>query len=246
MNNYSGPSAKTFYCSFQECPWEATASRGPLVNHLNSLHLPAGQVPAPTWIHLMGLWQCQACNLLIPAGKLCKGFRHAESGRPAQGPVHRLDDPEPADSPSVVEILQLRSTTLRHIPLGARAHCGKCLGQLLRDLVRELSWETLKRLLIFPKYVLQLPSRWGARHRAYNLRQIQERCSNIFDLPLNTLMEALQGDRPERPQRKRKRGLKPGETEDLYDEVLESQLQALISDGALGKALAFGRDSRRL
>ena len=94
----SGPSAKPFCCPWTDCPWEATGTRGPLIKHLNSLHLPAQQVPAPTWVHLMGLWHCQACNLLIQSGRQCTGFRHMERERPQEGPSHSLDTNTPTIS----------------------------------------------------------------------------------------------------------------------------------------------------
>ena len=90
-----------------------------------------------------------------------------------------LDSPEPQGTPTTLDILSLPGPTVRHIPTGARAHCGKALGQLLKELARDMSWEALQRLILFPRFVLQPPRRWGTRHTRYNLNQLQARCTSI-------------------------------------------------------------------
>ena len=230
----AGPSARPFRCPFPDCPWEPTGSRAPLIRHLNSVHLPAQQLPDSDWLQLMDQYHCQECNLLNTAGRPCSGFRHAETARPPTNKSSHLNAPEPLGTPTVSDILSLTTPTVRHIPTGARAHCGKALGQLLKDLARDMSWEALQRLLLFPRFVLRPPKRWGSRHKRHNLAQLQSRCTSIVELPLPLLFEALSN--APRPTRKRRRPQPPGSKGETYDEILEAQLQALVTEGAIGKA----------
>jgi hypothetical protein len=55
------------------------------------------------------------------------------------------------------ETLEARRPTIRHIPQGARALCGKRFGAVLRLLAPEQSWDALQRVSIFAKFVLQAP-----------------------------------------------------------------------------------------
>ena len=121
--------------------------------------------------------------------------------------------------------------------MGARGACGKALGYLLRNLCTLKTWDALSRLLLFPKYVLQMPARWGTKHRNSNLRSIIQRAQAIMEHPIPDLWAELNSSPlPRRSARKRTRPPSDGEAPDPYDEFLEGRLQSLIAEGALGKA----------
>jgi hypothetical protein len=167
----------------------------------------------------------------------CPGS-HVSQGEPPSTPKIPLDVGEPDSTPRMEDILRYHRPTVRHIPQGARSACGKSLGLLLRNLVTSPCWDSLQRLCLFPKYTLQTPPRWGKRHRLVNPERIVDRCRAILERPPPELWSELQTDSPEtRPSRKRRRPTKLDSGDpDCYDELLEAQVQALLSEGALGKA----------
>ena len=226
--------SQPFACPFPDCTWPPTSTRPPLLRHLNAVHISAGLAPDPTWVKSMDCWICRPCRTIQGGKTPCKGA-HVQriAGGFSPHPSIPLTETEPPTTPTVRAILQLRSGTIRHIPMGARASCGKSLGHLLRSLCVLRTWDSLQRLLLFAKWVLQPPPRWGRKHRMGNVRAIINRTTDILDRPLPELWSELNAQQmPRRSNRKRQRQ----DTLEQYDDVLEGQLQSLIGEGALGKA----------
>ena len=231
-----GCSARPFACPIPDCRWAPVGNRIALVNHLNSIHFPAGQFPSAEWMDGMELWFCRKCESVQGLSSACPKFHRPQQDPPPM-PTTPLTTSEPLSSPTLQDILSLRRPTMRHIPQGARAACGKSLGLLLRAVVTQQSWESLQRLFLFPKLVLQNPPRWGKRHRTANTKRIVDHCRAILERPLAELWTEMQAERPEpRPSRKRFTVNRDPGGRDMYDELLEAQVQALLSEGALGKA----------
>ena len=232
--NQPSVTSQPFACPFPDCTWTATSTRPPLLRHLNAVHISAGLAPEPSWVNAMDCWICRPCRTIQGCRTSCKGA-HVQriSGTFSPHPSILLTEPEPPTAPTVRAILQLRSGTIRHIPMGARAACGKSLGHLLRSLCVLQTWDSLQRLLLFAKWVLQPPPRWGRKHRMGNVRAIINRTTDILERPLHELWSELNAQHtPRRSNRKRQRQ----DTLEQYDESLESRLQSLIGEGALGKA----------
>lgn len=231
------PNPRPFVCPFTDCEWQATSTKPPLLKHLNSVHLSAGQSPSTVWLGQMEVWCCSTCKTIQGLTTPCaRSHQVLPLDTPRSSPVS-MDKPEPTVGPSVAEILELRLPTIRHIPQGARAAVGRALGTLLRDSVVSPSWDATRRLFLLPKYVLQTPGRWGKRHRRANTKQIIDRASAIVDLPLERIWKSLSEDKGNsRPVRKKRHRDADSGTLEEYDGVLEAQVQALLSEGALGKA----------
>jgi len=67
---------------------------------------------------------------------------------------------------NLVHLLGTRIPTLRRVPIAASSTCALALACLLQALKRDQTWETLARLLLFPRVALAVPARGvGANRR---------------------------------------------------------------------------------
>jgi len=130
-----------------------------LVSHLRSVHISTGVAPADVWLDSHGLRVCLACREITPQGSRCPGPRCStavlaalglgNTAAPAQA-LSPLAGPLPAGL-DLVHLLGTRILTLRRVPIAASSTCAQALACLLQALGRDQTWETLARLLPFPR-----------------------------------------------------------------------------------------------
>ena len=180
--------ARPFRCPFPDCTWLGAATRTMLIRHLNSVHFSAGQIPHDCWLTSLELWHCKDCATVQAESTSC-GTTHGNPipTAPPSSP-DLLTGPEPlTQGPLVRDILGIRAGTIRHIPAGARAACGRTLGILLRSLITSRTWDGLRCLVLFPKFVLRIPPRWGKRHRRTNTQSIIDCCTAMLERPIQDI-----------------------------------------------------------
>jgi len=75
-----------------------------------------------------------------------------------------------------VYLLGTRIPTLRRTPIAASSTCARDLTCLLQALERDQTWETLARLLQFPRVSLAAPARGGKATRSSSTQQCRLNC----------------------------------------------------------------------
>jgi len=65
---------------------------------------------------------------------------------------------------------------MRRIPMAATSTCARALTCLLQALERDQTWETLARLLLFPRVALAAPARGGKATRSSSTQQCRLNC----------------------------------------------------------------------
>ena len=102
----------------------------------------------------------------------------AIAGGPAEPPAGTqtpLNGPCPDFSPSMAEVLESNSGTLRHIPAACRLQVAAVLGGVLSRLVQSPSWKDLYCLLALPKMVLAVGRRGGSKHPQDTANEVTRR-----------------------------------------------------------------------
>jgi len=114
---------------------------------------------------------CLACRGTTPQGSRCTGPRCSTAvlatlalGNTA--PPAQARSPLAGPLPSGLNLVQLLSTripTLCRVPVAASSTCGRALACLLQALEQDQTWETLARLILFPRVAFAAPAREANR-----------------------------------------------------------------------------------
>jgi len=163
-----------------------------LVYHLRSVRLSTGAAPPDAWLDTHGLRVCLACREITPQGARCPGPRcstamlaalalgitapPAEARSPLAGPLRA--------GLGLVHLLGTRIYTLRRVLIAASTTCARALTCLLQALERKQTWETLARLLLFPRITLADPAPGGKATRSSSTQLCRLNCLAAVMKPL--------------------------------------------------------------
>jgi len=166
-----------------------------LVSHLLSVHLSTGTAPPDAWIDTHGLrvWPGLPGNyptrVSVPGTTLLHGGAgstlHGQHDPPVQA-LSPLAGPLPAGL-DTVHLLGTRIPTVRRVTIAASSTCALALNCLLKALEREPTWETLARMLLFPRIALTAPAGGGKATRSSSTQQCRLNCLAAFMDPLREL-----------------------------------------------------------
>jgi len=154
------------------------------VSHLLLVHLSTGAAPPDSWLDAHGLRVCLACRDITPQGSrfpaprcstaVLAALALGNTAPPAQA-RSALAGPLPSGV-DLVHLLGTRIPTLRRVPIAASSTCARALTCLLQALERDQTWETLARLLLFPRVALAAPARGGKATRSSSTQQFRLNC----------------------------------------------------------------------
>jgi len=143
---------------------------------------------------------CLACREITPQWARCTGPRCStavlaalalgNSAPPAQA-RSPLAGPLPAGL-DLVHLLGTRIPTLRRVPIASASTCARALTCLLQALEREQTWDTLARLLSFPRIALDAPAMGGKATRSSSTQQCRLNCLAAVMDPLGELIKRIQ------------------------------------------------------
>ena len=239
----SPPQSPTFPCPLG-CR-EPLRSQDGLVSHLERIHLRSGHSLSPDVLAPLGRWVCRSCQRLWAVKyRTCHQCGRNQSGvhestarfNPPvpRGNVTPFDAPCPLLCPSLEDILVADRPTLRHLPRMAREEVAGTLAYLLDAFTSEPGWETLHRLLAFPKVVLVVLDRGGKSHWATVGRVVRDRARDFLDHSVEELW-AL-GPGPRRPTGQPGTRRQVAREVEVQQRVFLQQLEGLVADGCYSKA----------
>ena len=224
---------------------EPLRSQDALVGHLEKIHLRSGHTIPVAALTELGRWVCRPCQRLWAAksktchhcGRLPSGARESlarQHPTVPQGPVTPFGQPCPVLTPTLDEILLADRPTLRHLPRIAREEVAGTLAHLLDSFTQEPGWETLHRLLAFPKVVLAVLERGGKSHWDTVGRTVRDRARDYLDRPVADLWALGPGPRHRRGQPRTRRHV--AREVEVQQRAFLQQLEGLVAEGCFSKA----------
>jgi len=192
---------------------------------------------------------CLACREITPQGARCPGPRCSTAVLAAlalgnTAPPAKASSPlagPPAAGLDLVRLLGTRISTLRRVPISASSTCARALTCLLQVLQREQTWETLARLLLFPRIALAAPARGGNATRSSSTQQKRLNClAAVIDTLGELIARISRQAATDGPRwRAQSRAAVP-ETAAASPQVSDrtaAAVRALLAEGAPGRAL---------
>ena len=165
-----------------------------LIAHLERVHLRSQQTLPDSFLREFGKWVCKPCGrLLSKQKKTCVACQRDPRGsrvwelEALPGPstiCTPFTAPKPQLYPALEDILTADINTYLHIPPRARDDVALTLARVIREFVALPGWETLQRLLAFPKVVLQPLDRGGKSHWGHVGRVVQNKAQLFYTTPL--------------------------------------------------------------
>jgi len=113
--------------------------------------------------------------------------KHAPPPTQARSP---LAGPLPAGL-DLSHLLRTRISTLRRVPIAASSTCARTLTCRLQALEREQTWDSLARILLFPRIALAAPARGGKATKSTSTQQCQLNCLAAVMDPLGELIARI-------------------------------------------------------
>ena len=129
----------------------------------------------------------------------------------------------------------------RHILKACVPAWGGALASLVDRFVKELTWESLRDLLAFPKLTLLAPVRAGKKHNKNEVRTILDRVARFMDGEVVSLWDEFRGQgiaqsRSRRPPSTSAMSIQE-KVDRIHDAPFLRTLSGLMQDGAFSKAV---------
>ena len=203
----------------------------------------------PAILQSLGRWFCKQCKKLWPVRwKLCRVCGQDQKGRTYVHP-HTVEEPDtqttpltqpcPASlTPTPLDILKDDTATLLHIPRQARELVAMALAATLRHFVHSPSWESLQRLLAFPKIILAPLDRGGRSHWHVVSKTVQKRAQRYMDdtVEISWAQTRRKAKTPAPQLRTRQQHQN---AESLQSKALLDRVESLVAQGAVSKACSL-------
>jgi len=130
---------------------------------------------------------------------------------------------------------------LSRVPIAASYTCVRTLSCLMRALEREQIWESLTRLLLFPRIALAAPAPGGKETRSSSTQQCRPNClASVMD-PLGELGARINRkattDGPRKRAQSRAAATETGAASPQATDRTAAPVRALLAEGAPGRAL---------
>jgi len=220
-----------------------------LVSHLRSVHLSTGVAPPEAWLDTHGLRVCLACREITPKEARCPGPRCSTAVLAALN-LGNTAPPAQARSPlagpltaglDLVHLLGTRIPTLRRVPIADSSTCTMALTCLLQAREWEQTWETLARLLLFPRIALAAPSRGGKGTKSSSTQQCRLNCLAAVMDPLRELIARINRqaatDGPRTRAQSRATVTETAAASPQASDLVAAAVRALLAEGAPGRSV---------
>jgi len=220
-----------------------------LVSHLRSVHLSTGAAPPDAWLDSQGLRVCLACREITPQGSRCPEPRCSTAVLAALA-LDKTAPPAQARSPlagplpsglNLVQLLSTRMPTLRRVPIAASSTCARALACHLQALEEDQTWESLARLLLFPRVALAAPARGGKSTRSSSTQQCRLNCLAAVMGPLGDLIARIHRqaatDGPRTQAQSRAAAQETAAASPPTSDRTAAAVRALLAKGAPGRDL---------
>ena len=255
-------SADRAFCCFPTCPCSSAkggrgwVNRADAIKHVANAHVACGDIPSQGWLVWANRWICGHCLSLQVEGHPCKGencFRVVAADLPSrwiqQQPRQIVPNAPTSENFGVPlhdtwdkmnllnDICGSYRPLLRHIPKGVLSCWASGLTKAIDEFLQHQTWESLARLLAYPKVTLGVPHRSGRAHKSEATRLVRKQVQAFA----TDWLQAWNGlkrvsMRPAKKQCRDHEGLSY-KVNRLENPAFLNTLQGLMDDGAFSKAV---------